>query len=186
MKEISVTTASFRKFCQGIGSMIVAWEAFLQELQEYLRLPCVLRDVGRSGVLNCSPTFTKREQPRHRRRNDASNYLKKLARPVGFEPATTSLEGWGSLQLSYRRNLYGLSGARPNPPRPAGASVIRPHSSPSPSSPWPARLKKDRILRGPSALCGARTCRWFAPLPIHGFPARIPRFSPSYAGFFLH
>ena len=43
--------------------MIVAWEAFLQELQEYLRLPCVLRDVGRSGVLNCSPTFTKREQP---------------------------------------------------------------------------------------------------------------------------
>jgi len=64
--------------------------------------------------------------------------------------------------------------------------VIRPHSSPSPSSPWPARLKKDRILRGPSALCGARTCRWFAPLPIHGFPALIARVSPSYAGFFLH
>jgi len=51
--------------------------------------------------------------------------------------------------------------------------VIRPHSSPSPSSPWPARLKKDRILRGPSALCGARTCRWFAPL----------RFTVSLLGF---
>ena len=27
----------------------------------------------------------------------------KLARPAGFEPATTSLEGWGSVQLSYGR-----------------------------------------------------------------------------------
>src|SRR2546428_11057639 len=99
MKEISVTTASFRKFCQGIGSMIVAWEAFLQEVQEYLRLPCVLREVGRSGVLNCRPNFTKREEPRHRRRNHASNYLEKLARPGGFEPAASSLEGLGSAQL---------------------------------------------------------------------------------------
>lgn len=27
----------------------------------------------------------------------------KLVRPAGFEPATTSLEGWGSVQLSYGR-----------------------------------------------------------------------------------
>ena len=44
--------------------------------------------------------YPKPEQPRYRRRNDASNYLKKLARTTGIEPPTTSLEGWGSLPLS--------------------------------------------------------------------------------------
>jgi hypothetical protein len=32
--------------------------------------------------------------------------LKRMARPAGIEPATTSLEGWCSIQLSYGRILY--------------------------------------------------------------------------------
>ena len=39
-----------------------------------------------------------RSYPRHFGQRD---YRKELATPAGFEPATTSLEGWCSIQLSY-------------------------------------------------------------------------------------
>jgi hypothetical protein len=38
---------------------------------------------------------------------DFKSCKNKMVRPAGIEPATTSLEGWGSIQLSYGREQAG-------------------------------------------------------------------------------
>src|SRR5207248_1970223 len=49
----------------------------------------------------------------------------RMARPAGFEPATSSLEGWRSIQLSYGREVRIAVAANPDLFRPARSSWNR-------------------------------------------------------------